>query len=81
MKRLMQMFGGKKDEDEDRIPIVRVEEMTGSSVVVVKSFTDLKVVAKTIGKPILRLPRVGNSQKFIVLDTSIKFSVEVKVKK
>ena len=73
----MKILGKKRDDEE--IPIVRVDEMTGNSVVVVKSFTDLKVVAKTVAKPILRLPRVGNTQKFIVLDTNIKFSVEVKI--
>ena len=70
-------MGKKKDEDE--IPIVRVEEMTGTSVVGVKTFTDLKIVAKTLHRPILRLPRVGNTQKFIVLDSNIKYSVEVKI--
>ena len=75
----MYILGKKKGDDEEAIPIVRVDEMTGTSLVVVKSFTDLKVVAKTLRKPILRLPRVGNTQKFIVLDGGLKYSVEVKI--
>ncbi len=76
-KKLVEILGKKKDEDE--IPIVRVEEMTGTSVVGVKTFTDIKIVAKALKKPILRLPRVGDTQKFIVLDSNIKYSVEVKI--
>ena len=76
-EKLVEILGKKKDEDE--IPIVRVEEMTGTSVVGVKTFTDIKIVAKALGKPILRLPRVGDTQKFIVLDSGIKYSVEVKI--
>ena len=76
-EKLVEILGKKKDEDE--IPLVRVEEMTGTSVVGVKTFTDIKIVAKALGKPILRLPRVGDTQKFIVLDSGIKYSVEVKI--
>ncbi len=72
-------FGKKRSNEEEAIPIVRVDEMLRNSLVVVKTFTDLKIVAKTLNKPILRLQRIGDTQKFIVLDTNTKYSVEVKI--
>jgi len=72
-------FGKKSSNEEEAIPIVRVDEMLRTSLVVVKTFTDLKIVAKTLNKPILRLQRIGDTQKFIVLDTNTKYIIEVKI--
>lgn len=52
----------------EEIPIVNVVGMTGQSLVVVKSFADLKNIAKTLRRPILKLACFGDTQKFLVLD-------------
>lgn len=46
---------------------------------VVKSYTDLKNVAKALKKPIMKLPRYGDTQKFFVSDKNTRYAIEVKI--
>ena len=72
------MGSGGKDSDEE-VPIVDVVGTTGTALVVVKSYTDLKNVAKTLKKPIMKLPRYGDTQTFIVSDKKTNYAIEVKI--
>jgi len=72
----------KKDKEDLDVPVVSISDIARSATSIgVASFNDLKVKAMTLKKPILRLPRIGNKQRFIVLDEQRKYYVDVEIKK
>lgn len=68
-----------KAADKEEIPIVSVVGITGTALVTVNSFADLKIVAKALKKPIMKLARFGDTQRFFVSDKNTRYAVEVKI--